>query len=60
MFRAKIGCNPQPPSSFQAFPAKEGETFVKIDVKTFYAYLGKGLIPYVRIQSNVRFVDRNL
>ena len=27
----------------------------KIDVKTIYSYVRRGLIPYVRIQSNVRF-----
>jgi predicted DNA-binding transcriptional regulator AlpA len=28
---------------------------LKIDVKTIYAYVQRGLIPYVKIQSNVRF-----
>ena len=35
--------------------AKDLEVLLKIDVKTIYAYVQKGLIPYVRIQSNVRF-----
>jgi len=35
--------------------AKDLEALLKIDVKTIYAYVQKGLIPYVRIQSNVRF-----
>ena len=35
--------------------AKELEGFLKIDVKTIYSYVQRGLIPYVRIQSNVRF-----
>lgn len=28
---------------------------LKIDVKTIYSYVQRGLIPYVKIQSNVRF-----
>jgi excisionase family DNA binding protein len=35
--------------------AKELEDLLKIDVKTIYGYVQRGLIPYVRIQSNVRF-----
>ncbi len=35
--------------------ARDLEAWLKIDVKTIYAYVQKGLIPYVRIQSNVRF-----
>ena len=35
--------------------AKDLEALLKIDVKTIYAYVQQGLIPYVRIQSNVRF-----
>ena len=35
--------------------AKELETMLKINVKTIYSYVQRGLIPYVRIQSNVRF-----
>ena len=35
--------------------AKELEKLFKIDVKTIYSYVRRGLIPYVRIQSNVRF-----
>jgi hypothetical protein len=29
--------------------------WLKIDVKTIYSYVQCGLIPYVKIQSNVRF-----
>jgi predicted DNA-binding transcriptional regulator AlpA len=36
--------------------AKELESLLKIDVKTIYSYVQRGLIPYVRIQSNVRFL----
>lgn len=35
--------------------AKELEALLKIDVKTIYSYVQRGLIPYVRIESNVRF-----
>ncbi|MFI5093738.1 MAG: helix-turn-helix domain-containing protein [Candidatus Acidiferrales bacterium] len=40
--------------------AKDLEALLKIDVKTIYAYVQRGLIPYVRIQSNVRFVKRQI
>ncbi len=36
--------------------AKDLERWLKIDVKTIYSYVQRGLIPYVRIQSNLRFV----
>jgi predicted DNA-binding transcriptional regulator AlpA len=36
--------------------AKEVEELLRIDVKTIYGYVQRGLIPYVRIQSNLRFV----
>jgi len=35
--------------------AKDLEAHLKIDVKTIYGYVREGLIPYVRIQSNIRF-----
>ena len=35
--------------------ARELEELLKIDRKTIYGYVQQGLIPYVRIQSNVRF-----
>ena len=36
--------------------ARELEALLRIDVKTIYSYVQRGLIPYVRIQSNLRFV----
>jgi len=36
--------------------AKELEELLRIDVKTIYRYVQKGLIPYVKMQSNVRFI----
>ena len=35
--------------------AKELEAFLRIDVKTIYKYVQLGLIPYVRMESNIRF-----
>lgn len=40
--------------------AKELEALLKIDVKTIYSYVQRGLIPYVKIQSNVRFVRQQI
>ena len=35
--------------------ARDLEAFLKIDVKAIYSYVQRGLIPYVRIESNIRF-----
>lgn len=35
--------------------AKDLEAMLQIDRKTIYSYVQRGLIPYVKIQSNVRF-----
>jgi excisionase family DNA binding protein len=35
--------------------ARELEGMLKISIKTIYSYVQRGLIPYVKIQSNVRF-----
>ena len=40
--------------------AKEVEALLRIDVKTIYNYVQRGLIPYVRIQSNLRFVKEDV
>lgn len=40
--------------------AKEVEELVRIDVKTIYSYAQRGLMPYVRIQSNLRFVKSEI
>jgi predicted DNA-binding transcriptional regulator AlpA len=40
--------------------AKELEDILQIDAKTIYGYVRRGLIPYVRIQSNVRFRRREI
>lgn len=44
------------PDPSELLTAKEVEVLLRIDVKTVYSYVQRGLIPYVRIQSNVRFV----
>jgi excisionase family DNA binding protein len=40
--------------------AKELEAMLKINVKTIYSYVHRGLIPYVKIQSNVRFPKQEI
>lgn len=51
-------------ADFQGLPeiltAKDLEKFLRIDVKTIYSYVQRGLIPYVRIESNVRFPKREI
>lgn len=46
-------------ANFEALPemltAKDLEALLQISVKTIYAYVQRGLIPYIRIESNVRF-----
>jgi len=46
-------------ATFEALPdmltARDLEALLQIDRKTIYAYVQRGLIPYVRIESNVRF-----
>ena len=52
------------PQSARAAPelmtARELEAMLKIDVKTIYSYVQRGLIPYVKIQSNVRFLRQEI
>ena len=40
--------------------AKELEQLLKISAKTLHRYVQRGLIPYVRIQSNVRFPKQQI
>jgi excisionase family DNA binding protein len=40
--------------------AKELELLLKISAKILYRYVQRGLIPYVRIQSNVRFPKKQI
>ena len=40
--------------------AKELEALLKIDQKTIYKYVAHGMIPYVRIQSNIRFIKSQI
>jgi excisionase family DNA binding protein len=39
---------------------KELEALLKIDQKTIYKYVAHGMIPYVRIQSNIRFIKSQI
>jgi hypothetical protein len=45
-------------AGFESLPelltAKDLEGLLQIDRKTIYAYADKGLIPYTRIESNIR------
>ena len=40
--------------------ARELGALLRIDVKTIYTYVQKGHIPYVRIQSNLRFIRKEI
>ncbi len=40
--------------------AKDVEELTKIDVKTIYSYVQRGLIPYVRIESSLRFPEDDI
>lgn len=44
------------PDSAEVLTAKDLESMLRIDVKTIYSYVQRGLLPYVRIQSNLRFL----
>jgi len=52
------------PQSARAAPelttARELEAMLKIDVKTIYSYVQRGLIPYVKIQSDVRLPSKEI
>ena len=41
------------PADIAMLNVKELKVFLKIDQKTIYRYVSVGLIPYVRIQSNI-------
>ena len=40
--------------------AKDLAKALQISVKTIYAYVQRGLIPYIRIESSVRFAKREI
>jgi excisionase family DNA binding protein len=50
-----IGHSARSTALSEMLTARELEALLMIDVKTIYMYVQKGLIPYVRIQSNIRF-----
>lgn len=43
------------PEAQEFLTARELEAWLKIDRKTIYSYVQRGLIPYLKIQSNIRF-----
>jgi len=43
------------PGDTRLLTAKELSERLAISEKTIYAYVSKGLIPFIKIQSNVRF-----
>jgi predicted DNA-binding transcriptional regulator AlpA len=51
-----VRLDPRHPDCDTLWTARELEAILKIDVKTIYGYVQRGVIPYVRIQSNVRFL----
>ena len=53
---AKSEAVPATPDPNELMTAKEVEELLRIDVKTIYSYVKRGLLPYVKIQSNVRFL----
>ena len=36
------------------------EAWLKIDRKTIYSYVTRNIIPYIRVESNVRFVEADI
>jgi len=53
---ATAGGTPAVVNPNELMTAKEVEELLRIDVKTIYSYVKRGLLPYVKIQSNVRFL----
>jgi excisionase family DNA binding protein len=47
---------PTAPDPNELMTAREVEELLRIDVKTIYSYVKRGILPYVKIQSNVRFL----
>jgi predicted DNA-binding transcriptional regulator AlpA len=52
--------SPTPTASEELLTAKEVEELLRIDVKTIYSYVQRGMMPYIRIQSNLRFVKADV
>jgi predicted DNA-binding transcriptional regulator AlpA len=50
------GAVPTPPDPNELMTAKAVEELLRIDVKTIYSYVKRGLLPDVKIHSNVRFL----
>jgi excisionase family DNA binding protein len=52
--------DPTPHAAEELLTAKEVEELLRIDVKTIYSYVQRGMMPYIRIQSNLRFVKADV
>ena len=48
------------PDTPELLTARDLEAILKISMKTIYGYVQRGLIPYVKIQSNVRFPKKEI
>jgi len=57
---AKVGNKQTGTDASELLTAKEVEELLRIDVKTVYSYAQRGLLPYVKIQSNLRFVKSEI
>jgi excisionase family DNA binding protein len=57
---AKSSPSAAAPDPSDLMTAKEVEELLRIDVKTVYSYVKRGLLPYVKIQSNVRFLRSSI
>ena len=53
---ARVAPEAVAPDPSELMTAKEVEELLRIDVKTVYSYVKRGLLPDVKIQSNVRFL----
>jgi predicted DNA-binding transcriptional regulator AlpA len=54
------GVNASSAPEIEMFTAMDLQQLLKIDVKTIYNYARRGLIPYVRIESNLRFPKQRI
>jgi predicted DNA-binding transcriptional regulator AlpA len=57
---AKAAPTSSAPDPSELMTAREVEELLRIDVKTVYSYVQRGLLPYVKIQSNVRFLRKEI
>jgi Helix-turn-helix domain len=58
--REDLSQNPTFTELPEVLTVRDLEALLKIDIKTIYGYVQRGLIPYVRIQSNLRFLKSQI